>query len=235
MGKDEASAARKIARAAVGGTAGAAAAAYALSQGAGPVEAAAAGGLTKGTVTETVDGALRRWEDRARRKELEENGEHIADALSVPLSRGVPEDEVVRDFASLLRAWEKASERSMGRKKRVLMAALQSSLKADPEEYDRGLGLAVLAVLEGLDYGDTLILKRVCEGAEDNLVDCYLPAEGLTYWHLDRLDAAGLLTHEPHAGAHRARPTRFGRRVFAYIRDGFGSDIAEEERETHGA
>jgi hypothetical protein len=151
---------------------------------------------------------------------------------------------VLRDFASLLRQWAKASDRSMGRKKRILMAALKHSLRANPEEYDKGLGLAVLEALEGLDYGDILTLRRIALDTDDyeEMVREHGsgPAPPDLYdgdaWHAARLDLAGLVGGN--AGAAKAElmhVTWFGRKVLEYVQNGFADVVAEEEREERKA
>ncbi|MBO6937513.1 MAG: hypothetical protein JJ863_21245 [Deltaproteobacteria bacterium] len=156
----------------------------------------------------------------------------------------MPPEQAMIDFHAFVRAWAKASERSVGRKKRILMAALQHSLRADPEEYERGLGLQILEVLEGLDYGDILVLRATVERREKaerhNRSRPSAPRvktaprfkEGDAH-HARRLIDARLLEASGAVDGYvlDAKITWIGTKVLEYVQNGLADDLAAEERE----
>ncbi len=168
-------------------------------------------------------------------REIEDNAEELDEGFR-GLARRMPPEQAMIDFHAFVRAWAKASERSVGRKKRILMAALQHSLRADPEEYERGLGLQILEALEGLDYGDVLVLRRIADRVARRRADpnrgAGRPMVDGDAWHTSRLIEAGMVTGLVQSNeVKRAHPSWFGQKVLEYVQKGFAEDVAEEERE----
>ena len=177
-------------------------------------------------------------------REIADNAEELDEGFR-GLARRMPPEQAMIDFHAFVGAWAKASERSVGRKKRILMAALQHSLRADQEEYERGLGLQILEVLEGLDYGDIAVLRQVIEhweeaerfnqgqpGSKRRSPASQLRAADA--WHGHRLHMAGLLNGSPPMsanGMNNVVATWFGLKVLEYVQGGLAEDIAKEERE----
>ncbi len=206
--------------------------------------AAFALGVAKGGFVWVWD-RVRDWYSASLGRELEENAEGLAEGVQELVKR-YPPHEVGIDFNALLRAWAKASERSVGRKKRILMAALQHSLRADEEEYERGIGLEVLEALEGLDYGDILTLRKVAQEVAaiqearkttTGSAPSRKPLSAGDHWHAVRLIDRGLMTGNTQMNPREVKGallTWFGHKVLEYVQADFADHVRKKDQEAQG-